>query len=73
MLKQVFSLLSECDNGWYGVNCSSSCGHCLGGGEQCQHVNGTCLSGCVPGWQDGLCTDSKLGYMYMHSCILIMN
>ena len=55
----VLFIVSECENSRYGVNCSSSCGHCLGGGEQCHNVNGTCLSGCVPGWQDGLCVDSK--------------
>ena len=42
----------------YGTNCSMSCGNCVGG-EQCHHINGSCLNGCNLGWQPDMCVDGK--------------
>lgn len=47
----------ECEPNMYGVNCTGSCGHCQG--SSCHHVNGTCLTGCSPGYQGRFCRDGK--------------
>lgn len=52
---RFFSLLTECGQGWYGVNCSQQCsGHCRGG-IPCNHVTGQCDEGCDAGWTGTLC------------------
>jgi len=47
----------ECPSGSYGDNCSLPCSsHCVG--QECHHINGTCTSGCAPGYDfigDQLC------------------
>ncbi|XP_046571742.1 receptor-type tyrosine-protein phosphatase alpha-like [Haliotis rubra] len=45
---------SECPSRTFGVNCSSTCGHCADD-EPCHHVTGTCLKGCSPGWVSDTC------------------
>lgn len=42
---------TACKYGRYGLNCSLDCGNCLDS-TNCNHVNGTCTSGCASGWQD---------------------
>lgn len=49
-----YSQLIACESGLYGVDCNETCGHCKDV-TQCFHVNGTCLTGCKPGYQDELC------------------
>ncbi|XP_048256544.1 receptor-type tyrosine-protein phosphatase epsilon-like isoform X3 [Haliotis rufescens] len=44
----------KCQSPTFGVNCSSTCGHCLNN-ETCHHVTGTCLKGCSPGWVNDTC------------------
>ncbi|XP_078327376.1 uncharacterized protein LOC111113020 isoform X6 [Crassostrea virginica] len=44
----------KCDNGTYGKECKSSCGHCFNQ-EPCYHINGTCLTGCESGYLGNLC------------------
>lgn len=51
-LKHEF--LSGCEIGTYGVDCNKTCGHCRDL-HQCSHTNGTCLTGCVAGYQGSLC------------------
>ncbi|XP_062576188.1 multiple epidermal growth factor-like domains protein 6, partial [Saccostrea cucullata] len=42
----------ECPKGFYGRNCSQSCGHCAND-VTCDKVTGACLSGyCEPGWRN---------------------
>lgn len=53
------SHVTACDNGTYGADCMEFCGKCLDN-EQCHHINGTCFSGCDPGYQGLNCTESKL-------------
>ena len=43
-------ILVECTPGSFGYNCSKSCGHCLGT-SACDPVEGRCINGCEPGWQ----------------------
>ena len=53
-----FSQLNlECKRNMYGVNCTGSCGHCQN--STCHHVNGTCLTGCSPGYQGPFCSKGK--------------
>lgn len=49
----------ECSDGFYGEECSSSCGHCLND-SACHHVTGTCDQGCEPGYQAPNCTEGIL-------------
>lgn len=53
--KSFFCLFSECESGTYGKECKGKCGHCFNSTD-CFHVNGTCLSGCGPGYLGNLCT-----------------
>ena len=45
-----------CSDGTFGQNCTEECGECLGK-EQCDHVNGTCVNGCNPGYYGITCTE----------------
>lgn len=61
-MKNVDSLLKTtffvaCEKGYYGRECSYTCGHCLDKNE-CFHTNGTCLSGCEFGYIGDLCKTS---------------
>lgn len=56
-------MVPACDNGTYGTDCMEFCGKCLDN-EQCHHINGTCFSGCDPGYQGLNCTESKLLYIF---------
>lgn len=48
----------ECSAGYYGENCSVSCGHCLNK-TACDHITGICIQGCEPGYQAVNCTQGK--------------
>lgn len=51
----IFSLLTECKEGWYGVSCSQQrSGHCRDGAS-CNHVTGHCDGGCEAGWTGYMC------------------
>ncbi|XP_062569338.1 platelet endothelial aggregation receptor 1-like, partial [Saccostrea cucullata] len=58
-------LCKECADGYYGQNCSSICGNCLGG--RCDKENGSCLSGCQQNWKEPLCQECVDGY-YDQTC-----
>lgn len=38
----------------YGIRCTEKCGHCSDG-NLCDHINGTCATGCSAGYQGDLC------------------
>lgn len=44
----------ECGRGSFGVSCNETCGHCRDV-NQCLHTNGTCLTGCIAGFEGNLC------------------
>lgn len=50
--------LKGCTQGWYGKDCKEKCGHCLDE-NRCFHINGTCISGCQPGYKGLLCKSSE--------------
>ena len=54
----VFLTLIACTTGTCGVDCSNTCGHCLFPND-CFHINGTCLSGCEPGYTGDDCKTRK--------------
>lgn len=55
---QVF-YVTECGEGWYGVNCSQHCGgHCKDN-MKCNHVTGQCDEGCATGWTGTTCSKGK--------------
>lgn len=43
-----------CDINFYGIRCTEQCGHCSDG-NLCDHINGTCATGCSAGYQGDLC------------------
>lgn len=47
-----------CPVGFYGMNCSESCGFCKNRSD-CDHVNGLCPNGCQSGYKDEKCELSK--------------
>lgn len=55
----VFAIVwfSECDAGFYGVNCSSSCSGNCEDGDPCNKVTGHCDSGCQPGYRNDKCDE----------------
>lgn len=56
--KLFLLIIPECERGFYGIECSETCGHC-GDVSQCSNVNGTCLSGCDAGFKGDLCKTGK--------------
>ncbi|XP_048244185.1 uncharacterized protein LOC124125214 [Haliotis rufescens] len=62
-----------CSNGIYGQKCSNYCtDRKCEGGSPCDHVRGTCVSGCEPGWIDedcrGACSSGSYGQNCSNSC-----
>lgn len=53
-----FSLQLVCENETYGQECNYTCGQCRDN-KNCYHTNGTCLSGCDPGYFGDLCKTGK--------------
>lgn len=49
-----FFYFIACERGTYGQKCNQNCGSCLHE-DECFHVNGTCLTGCKPGFKGDLC------------------
>lgn len=43
-----------CMHGYYGKNCTKTCGHCLNN-DICDNINGTCTNGCNEGFKGDLC------------------
>lgn len=47
--------ITECREGWYGINCDQPCvGHCRDNAT-CNHVTGQCDIGCAARWTGKLC------------------
>lgn len=44
----------ECEDRFYGKNCSTACGHCANS-TFCDKNNGTCQAGCQENWEYPLC------------------
>ena len=55
-LPNVFIFLQKT----YGVKCSKGCSqHCGGKDKACNNINGSCVYGCVDGFEGELCDSSK--------------
>ena len=48
-----------CNIGTYGEGCKEQCGHCHNT-TNCNHVNGSCLDECQPGYTGSQCKTSRL-------------
>ncbi|XP_071087460.1 uncharacterized protein [Haliotis cracherodii] len=62
-----------CSNDSYGQNCSHSCtDRKCAGDSPCDHIRGTCVSGCAPGWMGEdcreACSNGSYGQNCSHSC-----
>ena len=56
----IFSIpVLACNIGTYGEGCKEECGHCHNT-TSCNHVNGSCLNECKPGYTGSQCKTSKL-------------
>ena len=55
----AFVLFSVCDDGYYGMNCTSICGNCSENAE-CYKTTGECPGGCSSSWKPPFCKESKL-------------
>lgn len=53
-----FCFILGCPTGFYGVDCSETCGNCRDIG-QCDRNNGSCLTGCDAGYKGDLCRACK--------------
>ena len=58
-----------CDQGKYGNGCNDVCGQCLEE-DNCYYTNGTCITGCKPGYHGALC---KTGSIEDLSCRLLFS
>jgi hypothetical protein len=50
--------VSECPDGYYGMNCELSC-NCLSDSEACSKSTGSCVSGCKAGYGGDGCQIGK--------------
>ena len=53
-----------CENGYYGIECNSTCGHCSIQND-CFHENGTCFNGCELGYSGDLCQNGKVNTKHL--------
>lgn len=55
----IFIVLPVCLHGFFGHDCSEQCHQaCIG----CNHVNGSCVSGCKQGWKGDVCREGIFFY-----------
>jgi len=54
----VVFLYTECDDGYFGENCTLQC-RCSDG-DICAKENGNCPSHCAAGWNGTSCQDGKV-------------
>lgn len=54
----IFIIILECPSGSYGVACNAMCGNCRDI-NKCDHVNGTCPTGCGAGYIGDLCKNRE--------------
>ena len=66
--KTYITLFVGCQIGTYGENCKEHCGLCLNN-DDCYHVNGTCVKGCLPGYMGDKCKTRKLPFFALHLLI----
>lgn len=62
MTKDFIICCIECPSGYYGYKCLTKCvGQCKDN-QPCNHINGTCINGCLDGWI-GVNCDKREKYM----------
>ena len=61
-------IISECVNNTYGLDCTETCGNCLGS-MPCHHINGSCVYGCAPGFTGDKCAQGILDFLLIPTCM----
>lgn len=61
-------ILVGCDDGTFGTNCSSTCGHCHKG-QPCDKKTGACPKGCGPGYEGIYCNKCKISINFNSSFV----
>ena len=54
---------TACSSGTYGQDCAETCGNC-DGGAPCDAVDGSCATGCAPGWTGGTCSNCEYRFYF---------
>ena len=53
---------TECDKHKFGSGCNQTCSaNCLN--QTCNHINGRCRNGCLPGYEGRRCNSSEFGFL----------
>lgn len=64
-VEKYFAMVTECEDGTYGYNCTNNCsGHCLNN-SICNKQTGHCDRGCNPGYTNRNCSKGILIYIFM--------
>lgn len=64
-----FFYFKACTTGTYGIHFNKNCGNCRNSVD-CFHVNGTCLSGCVPRYSDHQCKTRMHIFTVLTVCLM---
>lgn len=63
---------TECSPGYYGYNCTRTCGHC-NDGSACDIFTGDCELPCEPGWQGGRCDMGRLNIFFFVFFVVVVS
>lgn len=55
VIVKVNTIISECDDGYFGYNCKEFCGGCFN--HSCNRFNGSCGAKCKVGFSGVLCAN----------------
>ena len=70
----MFILISECDVGYYGLNCEQICNeHNCRDGAICNHDNGHCPRGCQPGYMGPMCMEGLYHLLLLFTVLLFID
>ncbi|KAK3759982.1 hypothetical protein RRG08_006449 [Elysia crispata] len=65
----ICEITLDCGRNTYGANCSKRCSpFCGGANKTCNSVNGSCVHGCVDGYQGGRCDKECANNTYGMNC-----
>ena len=70
--KQTFLFFIDCNQGTHGLGCKQTCGNCMNN-ESCFHINGSCLTGCDPGYEGEKCNTGMLIHFCPYDLVLKKN
>lgn len=56
------TIFSECEAGYFGLECNVTCSQNCVDPRSCDHVSGSCFGGCRAGWIRPNCVESNYSY-----------